>query len=395
MGDHARGEGDFSTAREAYLRATVIDDRSTGAWDGLCTVETELAASHWIAGLASGGPTELGQAANDGGAAGRSCARWGELVRATQEGRARVESDLRVARALAAQGDGAGVRLYLPSHAGDPLLESLVLLADATKKDAAGISAAARAAAMPLAKLPLSTTSLASDVALAGYCAYAADDAKRLDEALAELGRRAPKLAVLDTLKALAPSIAADAGAVDATTDAVVDAADAADAPKAATFEVGPATEDELAGGWRALDERGFRALGNGDPARAEKMFRAALEEHPGDIDATFGLGQVAQARGETANATSYYKQVLDQSPGFAPARLALADVQWGAGQQADAVRNYETYLDRVSEGSGADRARARVAAHKGGGDPKPEPTTTTPPVAPSAPSAPTATGAP
>jgi predicted Zn finger-like uncharacterized protein len=402
LGEKARGDGDFAMAREAYLRASVIDDRSTAAWDGLCTAETELATAHWIAGLATAGSTELGQAATDGFAAGRSCARWGELARASGGGSGgsgadRVANDLRSARALAAQGDGNGVRLYLGAHPGDPLLEALVPLADATKKDATTISAAGRAAAPTLAKLPLATAALVSDVALAAWCAALGDDAPRFQDALAELAKRAPKLALAETLKLLGPSVTVgvDGGRGDAAL--VSDAAppgDAGDAGDAARGDGSLANPDDLGGDYRGLDERGARALGKGDLPLAEKMFRGALEAHPGDIDALYGLGQVAQRRGEPGNAETYYKQVLDQSPGFAPARLALADVQWSAGQQADAVKNYEAYLDRSSDGEGAERAKARIAKYKGAGDaPKPEPTATAPtataPTAPSTPSSP------
>jgi predicted Zn finger-like uncharacterized protein len=400
LGEKARADGDFAMAREAYLRASVIDDRSTAAWDGLCTAETELATAHWVAGLATAGSTELGQAATDGFAAGRSCARWGELARAagggaTGSGADRVANDLRSARALAAQGDGNGVRLYLGAHPGDPLLEALVPLADATKKDAATITSVGRAAAPTLAKLSLSTTALVSDVALAGWCAALGDDAPRFQDALAELAKRAPKLALAETLKLLGPSVTADAGRGEAGSDATPasDAGEASDARDATLGDGAPLNPDDLGGDYRGLDERGTRALGKGDLALAEKMFRGALEAHPGDIDALYGLGQVAQRRGEPGNAETYYKQVLDQSPGFAPARIALADVQWGAGQQGEAVKNYEAYLDRSSEGEGAERAKARIAKYKGAGEaPKPEPTTTAPTATAPTATAPTAT---
>src|SRR5205814_9624438 len=80
-GDRARTEGDYTGAREAYLRATVVDEKSTAAWDGLCTAESELAMVHWIAALATNSALERDQASSIGGSTGRSCARWAELAR--------------------------------------------------------------------------------------------------------------------------------------------------------------------------------------------------------------------------------------------------------------------------------------------------------------------------
>jgi len=371
-GDRARSEGDYASAREAYVRATGIDEKSSGAWDGLCTAETELAMVHWVAALSTGSALERDQASSIGSSAGKSCARWAELARATDEGSKKASNDLRSVRALAAQGDGGGVRIFLGARPGDALLEALALLADATKKDAAAITAATKAAAVPLGKADLTTLGTPGDVALAAYTAAIAGPSTRLQDALAELGKRAPKHMLLDTLRQLGGggAVATDAGPSDAgASDAVADAAHDAKAVGTGTVAVGEAPPS---GDYRSLDEQAHKALAAGEVSKAETLFNAALGQHPGDIDALFGLGQIARSKGDHTGAISYFKQVLDASSGFSPARLALADEQWSTGQKDAAVANYNLYLDRVSEGTGADRARARTGKEVKKEDPPP-----------------------
>src|SRR5258708_7708287 len=126
---------------------------------------------HWIAALATNSALERDQASSIGGSTGRSCARWAELARATEDGAKKVSGDMRSVRALAAQGDGAGLRINLGAHPGDPLLEAMAVLADATKKDAPAITAAAKLAAASLGKADLATLSSPGDVALAAFAA--------------------------------------------------------------------------------------------------------------------------------------------------------------------------------------------------------------------------------
>ncbi|MGZ3453110.1 MAG: tetratricopeptide repeat protein [Polyangiales bacterium] len=357
-GDRARADGDWASARDAYLRGTAHDEKSVAAWDGLCTAESELAVTHWIAALASQSALERDQASNIGASAGKSCGRWSELARSGPDTK-KVSSDLRPVRALATQGDAAGVRVYLPSHPGEPIVEALVYLSDAPKGDLAATASAAKQAAVALAKVKIDTLTAPADLALVAYGASVSGNGPRREEALAELRKRAPRHVLLEVLRG-APALA-DAGLIDAP--AALDAAADAKAPVVAVGGGGGGGggEESTGGDYRSLDEKGHKALASGDPTKAETYFRAALAQHPGDVDALFGLGQIARSRGDHANAISYFKQVLDTSSGFAPARLALADEQWTTGDQAAAKKNYELYLDRVTEGSGADRARSRT----------------------------------
>lgn len=386
VGERARNDGDWAGAREAYLRATVIDEKSLVAWDGLCTAESELAMAHWIAALATRSALERDQAASIGASAAKSCARWSELERAaSSEGAKKVAGDMRPVRAVATQGDGSGVRVYLPVHPGDPFVEALAYLADVPKGDHAALDKASKSAAGSLARAEIDKLTTSSELALVAYGAAVTGNATRHGAALAELARRAPRDPLLETLRGLvggdagpvphdAAVAAVDAGGTDAkTTVAVVGTGGTA--PTAATGAEPPAA----GGDYRSLNEKGHKALASGEVSKAEAYFKGALAQHPGDVDALYGLGQIARSRGDHAGAISYFKQVLDTSAGFAPARLALADEQWAVGDKAAAAKNYELYLERVSEGSGADRARARLGKSTDTkiepkqGDPKPE----------------------
>lgn len=385
-GDRARTEGDYATARENYLRATVIDDKSMAAWDGYCTAETELAVVHWVAALATGSALEREQANQIGSAAGKTCARWAELARATDEGAKKVEADLRTAHALAAQGNVSATRLYVGSHAGDPIVEVLVLLADATGASSGpdgGRASDVKSAATTLSKTPPASLATPGDVAIAAYLAAATSDAARAQACLDELGKRAPRHMLLETLETLATT--GDAGPLPASASV---APSASTAPtKIATGEktskplgtgappVGGGTGESSgipSGDWRDLDKRGHEALASGDVSKAETMFNAAMAQNPSDIDAMYGLGQIARSRGNHAGAMSYFQQVLDHSPGFSPARLALADEQWSTGNQGGAISNYKLYLESVPTGSGADRARSRIGQVEGTTTPNP-----------------------
>lgn len=377
-GDRARSDGDWAGAREAYLRATVVDEKSVAAWDGLCWADTELAMAHWITALATKSALERDQASSIGLSAGKSCARWAELARVEPEGTKKVANDLRPIRAVATQGDGPGVRVYLPAHPGNSVVEALAYLADVPKSDPSALDKATKSATTSLARAEIEKLEAPSDLALVAWGAALSGNPARHGAALAELAKRAPRDALLETLRGLLGAdggvAAADAAPVAASATSTAPTVAPSGAPFIATgpgpvASGGGGPAPEPAGDYRALNEKGHKALASGEVTKAETYFKGALAQHPGDLDALYGLGQIARSRGDHAQAISYFKQVLDTSAGFAPARLALADEQWTTGDKAAASKNYELYLERVSEGSGADRARSRL----GKSDPKPE----------------------
>jgi len=390
-GDRARSDGDWAGAREAYLRATVVDEKSTPAWDGLCWADSELAMAHWITGLATKSALERDQAASIGASAAKSCARWAELARIDPEGTKKVANDLRPVRAVATQGDGPGVRVYLPSHPGNGVVEALAYLSDVPKSDASALDKASKSAAASLARAEIDKLDAPSDAAFVAWGAAISGNAPRHGQALAELSKRAPRDALIETLRGMlsltdagAPALGSDAGTALPSTSAsapvaVIGGGGGGAVAVAPTGGGGGGAVEPAGGDYRALNEKGHKALASGEVTKAEAYFKGALAQHPGDVDALFGLGQIARSRGDHPQAISYFKQVLDTSAGFAPARLALADEQWATGDKAGAAKNYELYLERVSEGSGADRARSRLGkatdtkVEPKQGDPKPE----------------------
>jgi predicted Zn finger-like uncharacterized protein len=99
-----------------------------------------------------------------------------------------------------------------------------------------------------------------------------------------------------------------------------------------------------------------------GDLARAERLYRAALEDQPGNVEALSGLGDVARRRGDSARAAELYDQVLRQNPSYLPAMIASADQKWAAGDRAAALALYKRIVDQAGASSdyGA-RAQARL----------------------------------
>ncbi|GAC1351282.1 MAG: hypothetical protein NVSMB1_02800 [Polyangiales bacterium] len=409
-GERARIEGDYAGAREAFLRATVVDERSLAAWDGLCTAESELAISHWVEALITLSGLERDQASSIGLSAGRSCARWAELARGNEDGAKRVATDLRAVRALAAQGEASGVRVFLAARPGDALIETLALLADATRKDPASIALAAKSASSSIGKVDLAGLSSPADLAVAAFVASVAGPPTRVQDALSELAKRVPRHTAIDALRsggggsaatiehgadaraettrvaASSPSTSTStpASSISATTKPVlnpsptpVGGATTFGGARASGGGSGGEENAAAQGDYRSLDEKGHKALAAGDVSKAETMFKAALSQHPGDIDANYGLGQIARSRGDHSAAIEHFKEVLAASAGFSPARLALADEQWAVGQKDAAEANYNLYLDRVPDGAGAARARTRTGKDGKKDEAAPSPATT------------------
>lgn len=77
-------------------------------------------------------------------------------------------------------------------------------------------------------------------------------------------------------------------------------------------------------------------ALGNQD--KAAQLFGSVLAKEPNNVDAYFGLAEIALAKGRTGEALTYYEKALTLSPGNRKALLSLSliyDAQ-GASAKAD-----------------------------------------------------------
>jgi tetratricopeptide (TPR) repeat protein len=127
---------------------------------------------------------------------------------------------------------------------------------------------------------------------------------------------------------------------------------------------------------FRRLLEDASAAKRSGDLGRAEALYRAAQEQHPGNIEAISGLGDVARARGDTATAVAYYESALRQSPTYMPALIASADIKWASGDKTGAVILYKRVTNQAGPDSAyGQRAAQRIAEAQGGGQsPKPTP---------------------
>lgn len=95
---------------------------------------------------------------------------------------------------------------------------------------------------------------------------------------------------------------------------------------------------------------------GAGQAAAAEKAWRAALAEWPGDVTASFGLANVLAAQGDYAAAMFAYEKLLAQDPGLVVARNNLALALAGLGQFDAAEREIERALsDNADENLAAE----------------------------------------
>jgi tetratricopeptide (TPR) repeat protein len=171
---------------------------------------------------------------------------------------------------------------------------------------------------------------------------------------------------LLPVLKAyIARQSAAAAPAASASEKAAAPAPSAAVPPPAPAEAASPAPR---APDFRRLLEDASAAKRSGDLGRAEALYRAAQEQHPGNIEATSGLGDVARARGDTATAVAYYEMALRQSPAYLPALIASADIKWASGDKTGAVVLYKRVTNQAGPDSAyGQRAAQRIAEAQGG----------------------------
>jgi predicted Zn finger-like uncharacterized protein len=122
----------------------------------------------------------------------------------------------------------------------------------------------------------------------------------------------------------------------------------------------------ETAGAEVPEDFREAIRLGNeartkGDLARAERLFKGALQKSPGNKDAQTGLADVARARKEPSEAIRLYQQVLNSNPDHVPALAGLADLKWEIGDRKGAIAAYKQVLQRDANGPHSERAKDRI----------------------------------
>ncbi|MCL2725458.1 MAG: tetratricopeptide repeat protein [Polyangiaceae bacterium] len=129
----------------------------------------------------------------------------------------------------------------------------------------------------------------------------------------------------------------------------------------------------------KLLDQaRAARSAGNLSSAR--ELYERALDEHPDNVEAFAGLGDVAHQQGDLDLATREYERALSLAPRYMPALLGAADALWDLGEHEAATEHYLTVLEL----SKTPPARVKERA-LGGEDNAPSDTATAVPATPKA----------
>jgi tetratricopeptide (TPR) repeat protein len=210
---------------------------------------------------------------------------------------------------------------------------------------------------------------------------YALARADRLTEARAELAKLEAQPrphALLEELRSFLARMTGNQGAGAAAGGAAALTVDPTKLPKldtTVTSEERPTGASGVPTDFRAALTQAASAVRSGDLSRAETLYRAALNDQPGNVEALSGLGDVARRRGDAAGAARLYNQVLAKNPSYLPAMIASADYKWASGSRAEALNLYRRILDQAGAGSeyGA-RAQSRIMeAAESGGDASPK----------------------
>lgn len=93
------------------------------------------------------------------------------------------------------------------------------------------------------------------------------------------------------------------------------------------------------------LNEAGWKLLGEGNGARAARLFADALALRPDEPVLLFGAAVSAHLQGRPAEAKPRLRRALDANPRFTPAALLLGAIAYGEGDLTSAIRTYEKAL--------------------------------------------------
>jgi arylsulfatase A-like enzyme/Flp pilus assembly protein TadD len=159
----------------------------------------------------------------------------------------------------------------------------------------------------------------------------------QLGSYLAEAGRPADAIALLEPLVAAAPS---DVEALNAL--GIAYARNGNDARAAEAFQRALAASP---GNARALENLGTLAMQRNDPASAERYLRRALEADPRSARAHNGLGVLAMKAGRRDEAFAHWKEAVTLAPGDFDALFNLATELDQAGRRDEA----RPYLERFA----------------------------------------------
>lgn len=122
--------------------------------------------------------------------------------------------------------------------------------------------------------------------------------------------------------------------------------------------------QDELDEAERILDEAaadfpadaeltalaGLLAQRRGDTVRAAALFRATLEQQPGNVGAHISLGELALAAADAEQAERYFRQALVMRPAAAPALRGLVKVAELRGERAAGMDELRATLSELKQ---------------------------------------------
>jgi tetratricopeptide (TPR) repeat protein len=103
-----------------------------------------------------------------------------------------------------------------------------------------------------------------------------------------------------------------------------------------------------------------------GDLEGAERLFRRAAEDCPGNVQALNNLAVTALARGDRRAAAGYLKSAVEIKPDFLEARLNLAEVHGLEGKWQRAARELEKVLSFKPDDLPATKRLAQVYVNMG-----------------------------
>jgi predicted Zn finger-like uncharacterized protein len=103
------------------------------------------------------------------------------------------------------------------------------------------------------------------------------------------------------------------------------------------------------------------RALENGQPAKAQKLYDEALRLQPNGVAAMTGSAYVLMDKRRPLAAIGLFKQALSYAPHYAPALFGLGEAYRAQGDAAQAVEAYKSYLEQSPTGTDAPAARRQI----------------------------------
>jgi tetratricopeptide (TPR) repeat protein len=363
-GNQLADEGDYEGAQEELVRASALSEKDVHVLAALARLETLRADVFWLR-LRLLDPTSTELVAATHRELGR---RVGKARQAADRAFAAAPEDPIVIRArvdsMRLSGESDKAREWIApvsSNASQP--ENAFVLAALDLSDPAPVWASV------IDRLRTAAAGEREPGRARAALIYALARADRVAEARAELAKleaQAKPHVLLDELRGFLsrfPATAADAAA-PATSAAAMAVVDVTKLPK---LDTSVSAEERPASGvptdFRAALSQAAAASRAGDFVRAETLYKAALANQPGNVEALAGLGDVARRKGDGARAAQLYDQVLSQNPSYLPALIASADQKWASGNRAGALTLYHRIVDQVGTGSeyGA-RAQARIS---------------------------------